>query len=105
MAQRNRDAIAAAAKKFGETLAIADRRLSTTAFVAGDALTFGDITMGAWAYKYFTLEIIERPSLPNIKRWYERLCERPAYQKHVMIPFGRTPDEWLELEQAGAKDD
>ena len=62
----------------------------------------GDITLGAWAYKYFTLDI-ERPSLPHVESWYARLCERPAYQKHVMIPFGSTPEEWLELEKAGSK--
>ena len=26
---------------------------------------------------------IERPNLPNLKTWYERLCTRPAYQKHI----------------------
>ena len=103
--KRNADAIAAAAKKFGETLAIADRRLAASPYLAGEQLSMGDITLGAWAYKYFNLEIIDRPSLPHVENWYQRLCERPAYRKHVMIPFGSTPQEWLELEQAGADDD
>ena len=65
----------------------------------------GDITLGAWAYKYYNLEIIDRPSLPHVEKWHDRLCGRPAYRKHVMIPFGRTPQEWLELERAGAHDE
>jgi hypothetical protein len=28
------------------------------------------------------------PPLPNVEAWYQRLQERPAYRKHVMIPFG-----------------
>ena len=103
--QRNEQAIAAAAEKFGSALAIVDLRLSSSPFVAGNELSFGDIAMGAWAYKYFNLEIIERPSLPHLEKWYARLCERYAYQKHIMIPFGRTPEEWLEFEKAGASDE
>tara|TARA_A100001037_G_scaffold267770_1_gene260865 strand:+ start:140 stop:457 length:318 start_codon:yes stop_codon:yes gene_type:complete len=103
--QRNEQAIAAAAEKFGSVLAIVDHRLSASPFVAGDKLSFGAIAMGAWTYKYFNLEIIERPSLPHFEKWYARLCERPAYQKHIMIPFGRTPEEWLEFEKAGAHDE
>ena len=61
--------------------------------------------MGAWAFTYFNLEIIQRPLLPNLEAWYARLREPPAYQKHVMIPFGRSPEEWLELEKAGANED
>jgi glutathione S-transferase len=52
-------------------------------------------------YKFFNLDI-ERPSLPNIEAWYARLCERPAFQSHAMIAFGSSPQEWLELEKAGA---
>jgi glutathione S-transferase len=52
-------------------------------------------------YKYYNLDI-ERPALPNLEAWYARLCERPAYQLHAMIPFGSSPQEWLELEKAGA---
>ncbi len=30
---------------------------------------------------------IERAELPALKAWYERLTERPAYRKTVMIPL------------------
>ncbi|GAB7547420.1 hypothetical protein [Cupriavidus sp. 8B] len=38
---------------------------------------------------YHELEI-ERPPLPYVEAWYERLKQRPAYREHLMVPF----DEW-----------
>ena len=87
----------------GQALQIFDDRLSDHPYVAGETLTMGDIPMGVMAYRYYNLDI-ERPELPNFERWYQRLCERPAYQQHVMIPFGKSLEEWLELERAGAED-
>ena len=63
-----------------------DRHLDGKSFIAGDALTIGDITAGAQLYRYFELEI-DRPAIPNVEAWYARLCERPAYREHVMVPF------------------
>ena len=35
-------------------------------------------------YRWFSLDI-EHENLANLKRWYDRLTERPAFKKHVMI--------------------
>ena len=48
-------------------------------------LTMGDIAVGAACYRYHALDI-ERPALPNIAVWYERLQEREPFRTHVMIP-------------------
>jgi glutathione S-transferase len=29
----------------------------------------------------------ERPSLPNVEAWHERLKQRPGFQKYVMQPL------------------
>lgn len=63
-----------------------DRHLGELAFIAGDALTIGDIPAGAQLYRYFELEI-DRPSLPNVEAWYARLQEREPYRTHVMVSF------------------
>jgi glutathione S-transferase len=55
-------------------------------FVAGDQLSLGDIPVGVWAYRWFNLPI-ERPKLPNLENWYERLKQREPYQAHIMIPL------------------
>ncbi|MBT5153055.1 MAG: hypothetical protein HOM44_03110, partial [Gammaproteobacteria bacterium] len=67
-----------------------------------NTLTMADIPIGAMLYRYFMMEI-ERPSVPAVSAYYQRLTARPEYQKHVMIPFGRNSDEWLseELRNAG----
>jgi glutathione S-transferase len=46
----------------------------------------GDIPAGAMLYRYFTLEI-DRPRLPRLEAWYERLGEREPYRQGVMIPY------------------
>ena len=64
-----------------------DRALAGKSFILGDQLSLADIPAGTNLFRYFSLEI-ERPSLPNVERWYRSLQERPAYREHVMIPFG-----------------
>ena len=97
-AQRDAGRIAARAERLGTTLGILDARLADQAYVAGDRLTMADISLGPMAYRFFNLEIA-RPELPNVTAWYGRLCERPAYREHAMIPFGRNPAEWYLLER------
>jgi glutathione S-transferase len=79
-------AVAAAAKRAGEKLAILDAQLAGRAFIMGDQLTMADIAVGTLMYRYFDLPIA-RPALANVEAWYVRLCERPAYQTHVMIDY------------------
>lgn len=81
-----------------EALRLLDAHLADRAYIAGDRLTMADIPAGPIAYRYFNLEI-ERPELPNLAAWYERLCDRPAYREHAMIPFGRNPADWYLLER------
>ena len=63
-----------------------DSLLGDLPFITGDQLTYGDIPIATQFYRYFTLDI-ERPSLPRVEAWYQRLSERPAYAEHVMVPY------------------
>ena len=65
---------------------ILDAHLADRAFVTGDSFTMGDIPLGCHAYRWHYFAI-ERPELPNLKAWYERLQERPAYREHVLQPL------------------
>ena len=85
-AERNGPAIEAAARRSGSHLGILDAQLAMTPFIVGQRLTAADIVVGAFMYRYFNLSI-ERPDLPNIRRWYRELTDRPAYRNHVMIDF------------------
>lgn len=86
-------AIAAGAKGYAAALSIVDHQLTDRAYLLGDTLTMADITLGAYAYRYYNVPV-ERPSCPRVEGWYARLCQRPAYREHVMIPFGSTPQEF-----------
>jgi glutathione S-transferase len=83
---RDMEAVSAAAKATGEALAILDDWLDGRDFVCGDTFTMGDIPLGFAVYRWYALDI-ERPDRPNVRAWYERLCERPGYQEHIMIPL------------------
>ena len=63
-----------------------DAVLARAPYLAGERLTMADIPAGTLAYRYFTLPL-ERPPLPHVQAWFARLCERPAYQRRVMVPY------------------
>lgn len=97
----NRDAgfIEQKAEELGKTLAILDQHLAKNKFVTGDDFTMGDIPLGCLVYRYYNFDI-ERPSFPNLERWYNELKERQPYQEHVMNFFGRNPQEWAAFEKS-----
>ena len=70
----------------GRYWAMLDARLTDSAYVVGDTLTMGDIPLGCYAWRWFSADA-ERPTLANLEEWYRRLCDRPAYAEHVMIPM------------------
>ena len=84
--KRDMKAIEAACRKCAELLALPDRALSGKSFIAGADLTMGDIPLGCHVQLWMRLPI-ERPALPGLQAWFERLCTRPAYKKIVDIPL------------------
>ncbi|MEM7319410.1 MAG: glutathione S-transferase family protein [Pseudomonadota bacterium] len=83
---RDEAAILGAVTRLEKTLFIAERRLEQSDFLAGECLTLADIQFGHVLFRYFDIEI-HRSSLPALKRYYDTLTKRPAYQDHVMLPY------------------
>jgi glutathione S-transferase len=77
------DAINQGVKTLHGLLAVADDALSRQPWLSGEAFGMGDIPLGSFAYAWFEMPI-ERPPLPYLQAWYERLKTRPAYRKAVM---------------------
>lgn len=100
-AEQDQALIAQHAVTANNAFAMLEPFLAEQEYLAGDTFTMGDIPIGCCLWRYFSLPI-ERPELPNLRAYYERLAQRPAYQKHVMFPFGASLEEWTEFEQAGA---
>jgi len=84
--QRDAKAIAAAQQAFIRQAGILDARLAEHRFVVGDALTMGDIPIGATIYRWYALDI-EHPPFANLERWHAALQERPAYRAAIMHPL------------------
>ena len=84
--ERDPEAIAASLRETARLLAVLDAHLEGEEFVAGERFSVGDVALGPVVYRWLHIEI-DRPDLPNLERWHDRLTERPAYRKHVMVPF------------------
>lgn len=84
--RRDPAAIAAALEQSAQLLARADAALAARPWLSGERFAMGDIPLGAFAYAWFAMPI-ERPALPHLQDWYERLLQRPAYRTGVMTPL------------------
>jgi glutathione S-transferase len=84
--ERDEAALAKGLANLGKVMRVLDGRLAQGAYLGGEEPCFADIVAGVLLYRYFTLEI-ERPDLPHLAAYYERLTKRPAYARHVMISY------------------
>jgi glutathione S-transferase len=84
--QRDEEKIEASVRGTAGVLPVLDGHLGEHDYVAGSSLTVGDVALGSLVYRWLELDI-DRPDLPSLQAWHERLAERPAYQKTVMVSF------------------
>ncbi len=80
--QRNHKAIEESKKNTTSAMAMMDQQLARTAYLAGDAFSYGDIPVGIIAYRYRQL-VPERPPLVHFERWYAAIAARPAFKAQV----------------------
>ena len=80
--KRNHAVIEESKKKTTDAIAILDAELAKSAYVAGDAFSYGDIPSAVMANRYRQL-LPERPALPHFERWYAAIAARPAFKDQV----------------------
>jgi glutathione S-transferase len=80
--KRDMAAIKTSQEKTTDAMKMMDAQLGKTQFIAGEAFSYGDIPVGVMCYRYREL-VPERPSTPNLDRWYDALAKRKAFQGHV----------------------
>jgi glutathione S-transferase len=85
-AQRDWPAIRRNLDRCAAHFRLLDGVLANQPFLTGDDLSLADIPAGTSLYRYFELDL-DRPHIPNVAAWYQRLQQRPAYRAHVMLPF------------------
>ncbi len=71
---------------FDRNLDILEGRLGNGPWLLGADLTLADVTVGAPLYRYYTLDL-PRSERSRLDAYYARLCARPAYAEHVMVPY------------------
>jgi glutathione S-transferase len=82
-ADRDYDKIAAARDLWSTANAVLESWLADHEFLSGDTFSIGDFAVSPFTYRWFTLDI-EREDFPNLKRWHETICDRPAFKKHII---------------------
>lgn len=51
-------------------------------YVTGATFTVADIAVGLVVNRWFSLKDLERPEMPAVAAYYEKLSERPAFLRH-----------------------
>jgi glutathione S-transferase len=80
--KRDHAAIDDGKKKTIVAMQMMDEQLAKTAYLAGDAFSYGDIPVGIMTYRYRQL-IPERPAQKNLERWYAAISGRRAFKDQV----------------------
>jgi glutathione S-transferase len=66
---------------------IPDALLATRRYIEGEEFTIADIALGAFARRWFGVEGVAKPKLPNLERWFALISERPGFQKFIAPPM------------------
>ena len=66
---------------------IPDALLATRRYIEGDQFSIADIALGAFARRWFGVEGVTKPKLPNLDRWFALISERPGFQKFIAPPM------------------
>lgn len=84
--KRDQLAVAQNTAATNKSMEVLDWGLTKNPYLGGKSLTMGDIVVGVWVHRWYALPI-ERPELPLVLAYYERLLQRPAYRVHVAQPL------------------
>lgn len=82
-ADRDLEKIAAARDLWAKANRVLDIWLADHEYLSGDAFGTGDIPASPFTFRWFNLDI-EREDYPNLKRWHDAICARPAFRKNVI---------------------
>ena len=85
--RRDQAALDLAVQNFEKNLAIADDQLRKSQYIASDDFSMADIQFGHVLYRYYDIAVDRSSKLENVRRYYEVLTSRQAYQDHVMVSY------------------
>lgn len=79
---RDPAAIESARRRAATAWTIVDDEVKNKPYLAGDHLSLAEIVLGTQIYRWFAFPI-ERPELPNLRAWHDRMHQRPGFKKHI----------------------
>jgi glutathione S-transferase len=79
---RDPAAIEGARRRAAAAWTIIDDEIKDRPYLAGDHLSLAEIVLGTQIYRWFAFPI-ERPELPNLRAWHDRMHQRPGFKKHI----------------------
>jgi glutathione S-transferase len=82
--KRDANVIASNALEAERCMRILEGQLSERDHLVGSAFTLADVPAAAFVHRWLKLPI-ERPELPRLESYYQRMLERPAYKQHVAL--------------------
>jgi len=83
---RNQAEIEAARRRALAAWEIVEDEIANRPYLAGDELTLAEIVLGTQIYRWFTFPL-ERPTLPALRAWYDRMRQRPGFKTHIEQPI------------------
>jgi glutathione S-transferase len=87
VAERDMAVLQKAADANGALWQIIDTQLSGQPWMEGGQFSLADIAIGCYARRWFGVEGVTRPVLPNLQRWYETISSRAGFQTFVAKPM------------------
>jgi glutathione S-transferase len=85
-AERDMAAIKAATADMARAYGYLEPHLAAHPFITGPHLTLADIVWGVHVHRWFVMPV-DRPAMPHLRAWYDRLLENPIYREHVARPL------------------
>ncbi|MGH7043838.1 MAG: glutathione S-transferase C-terminal domain-containing protein, partial [Acetobacteraceae bacterium] len=80
--KRDRAAVEAAIVEAARAWGFVGAELGRHPYICGDAPTLADICWGVHVHRWLNIEF-DRPEIPNLRGWYDRLLSRPVYKEHI----------------------
>lgn len=84
--KRDMAAIQAAVADTARVWNMVSAQLEHHPYLAGDDLTLADMPWGPHLHRWFSMDF-DRPDVPHLRGWYDRLLERQPYKDHLAGPL------------------
>jgi glutathione S-transferase len=84
--KRDHAAVNAATADLARAYGYLEPHLAKHPFITGQHLTLADIAWAVHVHRWFAIPV-QRPAMPHLRAWYDRLLQDPIYREHIARPL------------------